>query len=76
MNYVNPESGKPIKQGAATWRRLTAQGYRVVADRLLRREHALVEERAIEVLGHPLNPSNDRLTALCYDRPRRGAESA
>ena len=71
MSYVNPVTGKPIKQGAATWRRLTAQGYRVVADRLLRREHALVEERAIEVLGHPLNlstsTSNDRLTALMTD---------
>ena len=71
MSFVNLETGKPIKQGAATWRRLTVQGYRVVANRFLRRSHADVEERAVEVLGHPLNlstsVSDERLTALMTD---------
>ena len=71
MSFVNPDTGKPIKQGAATWRRLIAQGHGVVAGRLLRREHALVEARAIEVLGHPLNlptrVTNNRLTSLMND---------
>ena len=56
--FRNPDTGRVIKEGAATWRRLTARGYRVVGDRLLRPEHADVEARGIE-LGHPLNlPTN------------------
>ena len=52
--YKNPDTGRVIKEGAATWRRLTARGYRVVGERLLRPDHADVEARGIE-LGHPLN---------------------
>lgn len=86
MNFVNPQTGRPIKRGAATWRRLTTQGYRVVADRLLRREHADVEARAIEVLGYPLNlstsTSDEQLTTLMADldaarnQPTEGARDA
>ena len=54
--YKNPDTGRKIKEGAATWRRLTSRlGYRVVAGRLLRPEHADVEARAVELLGNPLN---------------------
>ena len=54
--YKNPDTGRNIKEGAATWRRLTARlGYRVVSGRLLRPEHANVEARAVELLGNPLN---------------------
>lgn len=54
--YKNPDTGRKIKEGAATWRRLTARlGYRAVAGRLLRPEHADVEARAVELLGNPLN---------------------
>ena len=71
MSYVNPTTGRRIKRGAATWRRLVAQGHRVVADRLLRHEHADIEERAIDVLGSPLNLppsiSNERIAALSAD---------
>ena len=64
MSFTNPNTGKPVKEGAATWRRLIREGHRVVAGRLLRHEHADVEELAIEVMGHPLK------------LPQRGAESA
>ena len=53
MSFTNPNTGKPVKEGAATWRRLIKEGHRVVAGRLLRREHADVEALAIEVMGHP-----------------------
>ena len=71
MSYVNPTTGRSIKRGAATWRRLVAQGHRVVADRLLRHEHADIEERAIDILGEslnlPLGISNERIAALSAD---------
>ena len=71
MSFVNPGTGKPIKQGAATWRRLIAGGHRVVVGRLLRHEHVDVEALAIEVMGHPLNLptkiSNERLAVHMAD---------
>ena len=78
MSFTNPNTGKPVKEGAATWRRLIKEGHRVVAGRLLRREHADVEELAIEVMGHPLNLpakiSNESLAG--HGQSRSGAESA
>ena len=64
----NPETGRKIKRDGPTWCRLIKGGYHAVEDRILRREHADVENAAIRLLGHPLNLpiriSDERLADL------------
>ena len=58
MSFINPDTGRKIKRGAATWRRLHKRGYRVVGERLLRPAHADLEDRAIQLRGVGANPLN------------------